>query len=254
MNSALRRIVGAVGIAAASLSFIACLPGCPQKKPPAADFVATPQTGEAPLQVQFTDRSSAGSAAIEQWYWEFGDGAVSMNKDPVHLYFDAGQYTVSLKVTSKGGSDFEMKTGYITVESPAEGEAAITVKTVEASAGSQVMVPVSLTATGAMPAAFVFQVNYGADRMQFVEARGAAAAAKAGKTVRAYEPSPGMIRIALYGDTQAVADGTIAELVFKLTNARPGERLPLDAKDASAADGDARRRAVSTVSGSVVVQ
>jgi len=49
--------------------------------------------------VQFT-----GPAGMEDYQWDFGDGAVGSAKDPVHLYSAPGSYTVNLKATKDGCS------------------------------------------------------------------------------------------------------------------------------------------------------
>src|SRR5512145_482082 len=82
---------------------------------PTAEFEAATRSGPAPLQVQFTDRSSPGSSSIEEWTWWFGDGTKSSERNPVHLYQGAGTYNVSLLVSSNAGADSEFKTGFIVV-------------------------------------------------------------------------------------------------------------------------------------------
>jgi hypothetical protein len=51
-----------------------------------ADFVAYPQSGFAPLSVNFTDQSTAGASPITSWYWTFGDGGTSNAQNPSHIY------------------------------------------------------------------------------------------------------------------------------------------------------------------------
>jgi PKD repeat protein len=79
--------------------------------PPTADFVGTPTTGMAPLNVNFTDQSIGATS----WSWDFGDTRTSTLRNPSHLYTAPGTYTVSLTVTNSYGSDSEIKTDYITV-------------------------------------------------------------------------------------------------------------------------------------------
>ena len=50
---------------------------------PTAAFSGTPTSGQAPLNVQFTD-SSTGSPT--SWSWSFGDGAGSTAQSPSHTY------------------------------------------------------------------------------------------------------------------------------------------------------------------------
>lgn len=107
-------------VAAAGIVVCAGLMGCPA--PPTADFTASPTTGEAPLEVEFTDLSDRGSASIEMWRWDFGDGRLSSLRRPTHTYADPGLYQVSLTVTSSAGSDTEVKTDYIYVTKPPAAE------------------------------------------------------------------------------------------------------------------------------------
>jgi len=81
-----------------------------------ADFSATPTSGTAPLEVQFTDKSEGD---IDDWEWDFdNDGTVdNTEQNPTYTYTSAGEYSVSLKVTGPGGSDTETKIDYITVSS-----------------------------------------------------------------------------------------------------------------------------------------
>lgn len=79
---------------------------------PDADFSVDPSFGEPPLSVQFLDRSSGSP---HTWNWEFGDGSTSREANPVHIYSDEGQFTVSLKIINKTGSDTVSKAGLIRV-------------------------------------------------------------------------------------------------------------------------------------------
>jgi len=68
-----------------------------------ADFGQEPSAGNAPLEVRFTDRSTAGgNATITTWAWEFGDGATSAEPSPVHSYTSPGTYRARLTVADEG--------------------------------------------------------------------------------------------------------------------------------------------------------
>jgi PKD repeat protein len=82
--------------------------------PPTAEFIGTPTSGMAPLQVQFTDLSVD---SVNSWLWFFGDGGVAFEQNPSHTYVTAGSYTVTLQISGPGGSDDMQKTDYITVNS-----------------------------------------------------------------------------------------------------------------------------------------
>jgi PKD repeat protein len=81
--------------------------------PAIANFVAYPTHGIAPLEVAFIDLSSGN---ISDYYWEFGDGITSTLQNPTHIYQRSGTYTVSLTVSGHGGTDKEIKIGYINVQ------------------------------------------------------------------------------------------------------------------------------------------
>ncbi len=83
--------------------------------PPVTAFTASPTAGLAPLTVQFTDTSTGSPTA---WAWTFGDGGTSTAQNPQHTYAAPGLYTVTLTATNEYGSDYELKTDYITVYGP----------------------------------------------------------------------------------------------------------------------------------------
>ncbi len=87
---------------------------------PVAVFTADVTSGTAPLTVNFTDQSTNTPTS---WAWDFtNDGTVdSTTQSPSHIYDTAGTYTVNLTVTNAGGSDSEVKTDYISVQSPGGG-------------------------------------------------------------------------------------------------------------------------------------
>jgi len=78
----------------------------------AADFIATPTSGTAPLTVNFTDQSTNTPTS---WQWDFGDGNSSTQQSPSHTYQNFGDYTVGLTVTNNIGTDTEVKNNYINV-------------------------------------------------------------------------------------------------------------------------------------------
>jgi PKD repeat protein len=87
----------------------------PETGPPdpvVADFEATPLTGCASLNVDFTDLSTGD---LETWLWDFGDNSTSALQNPSHSYDSAGSYSVSLTVSGPHGSDTEIKVDYISV-------------------------------------------------------------------------------------------------------------------------------------------
>ena len=80
--------------------------------PPVADFVGSPTTGIAPLNVTFTDQSTNVPTS---WNWSFGDGNFSELQNPAYTYANPGTYDVTLNATNAQGSNSLTKTSYITV-------------------------------------------------------------------------------------------------------------------------------------------
>jgi PKD repeat protein len=81
---------------------------------PEPDFIGAPTSGDAPLLVQFTDLTTD---SVTSWFWTFGDGTVSVLRNPSHTYEAAGSYTVVLHVAGPGGNGEMEKVDYITVNS-----------------------------------------------------------------------------------------------------------------------------------------
>jgi len=80
---------------------------------PKALFRAYPLKGPAPLTVNFHNFTSSVST---RFFWDFGDGGSSYDKNPSHTYLTEGNYTVQLRViTELGGQGFSTKTSYIQV-------------------------------------------------------------------------------------------------------------------------------------------
>ena len=81
----------------------------------AADFIARPSSGSAPLNVLFINTSTGDLTGRT---WNFGDGLGNMTRDYIdHQYVSPGVYTVSLSVSGPTGSDSITKVNYITVGS-----------------------------------------------------------------------------------------------------------------------------------------
>jgi len=89
---------------------------------PTAAFDADRTAGLPPLTVRFTDRSFAGSAPIVSWLWDFGDGSIAAERNPVHVYAALGEYTVSLQVITDLGRYTAIQSRYIKVGTGGEGE------------------------------------------------------------------------------------------------------------------------------------
>jgi PKD repeat protein len=67
-----------------------------------ADFTADKTSGCAPLQVQFTDKSTPSDNVT--WEWTLGNNNTSPYQNPLATYSTEGTYTVTLKATRNGQS------------------------------------------------------------------------------------------------------------------------------------------------------
>ncbi len=97
---------------------IAVLVGCSEISPTAA-FSAKPTAGEAPCVIEFTDLSYVEDEWSTTFLWEFGDGWISTEKNPKHVYAEPGTYSVVLTVELFGKDDSASRQGYITITPPA---------------------------------------------------------------------------------------------------------------------------------------
>ena len=66
-----------------------------------ANFSTDTTQGVVPLSIQFTSLSQDAT----EWYWDFGDGTNSTEKNPMHTYSSAGTYIVKLTVSNEYGTD-----------------------------------------------------------------------------------------------------------------------------------------------------
>jgi uncharacterized protein (TIGR02145 family) len=73
---------------------------------PSANFYINPDEGEPGDTIAFFNVSSNANS----YAWDFGDGATSTEKDPMHIYYDEGSFSVTLTATGEGGQDDASKT------------------------------------------------------------------------------------------------------------------------------------------------
>lgn len=82
-----------------------------------ASFMASPQSGDAPLTVYFSDQSTGNPTS---WFWDFGDGFYSYTQYPVHTYSTPGIYSVSLLASNAMYSDTAFIANLIQVNTPVQ--------------------------------------------------------------------------------------------------------------------------------------
>jgi hypothetical protein len=62
--------------------------------PPQASAGADIDSGDNPLEVNFTGTGEDTDGTIEQYWWDFGDGNTSTEQNPTHVYECPGEYEV----------------------------------------------------------------------------------------------------------------------------------------------------------------
>ncbi len=82
---------------------------------PLAEFMASPTSGSTPLTVTFNDTSSNSPTS---WYWMFGDGNFSNDRNVSWTYNSSGVYSINHSATNIGGTDWINRTNYINVTVP----------------------------------------------------------------------------------------------------------------------------------------
>jgi gliding motility-associated-like protein len=87
--------------------------------PPSVDFTADNPLGCSPLQVNFTDLSVPNSAAIQSWFWSFGNGQTSTQQYPTTIYTEKRNHSVVLKVKDQNGCEAtRVKNNFISLGGP----------------------------------------------------------------------------------------------------------------------------------------
>jgi PKD repeat protein len=110
---------------------------------PAADFSVSPSSPRVGDTVSFVDQSTGPPTT---WLWDFGDGEISDEQHPTHVYDSAGTFTVSLTASNAVGSD--TTTAAITVLDGDEPELT-----------ELVMIPAAANASGSAGSFFVTTVD-----------------------------------------------------------------------------------------------
>ena len=124
---------------------------------PVVNFSVTPTSGCVPLTVQFTDQSSVAGSTITAWLWDFGDGTTGTTKHPAHTYSSAGNYNVTLRVTTASGC---LKT--LTKNNFIQASNGVTANfTNTTPAGCRLPVTIAFTNTSTGPGTLTYAWNFG---------------------------------------------------------------------------------------------
>ncbi len=72
--------------------------------PPVANFFYTPSNPRVSDTIHFYDSSHDSDGNVISWFWRFGDGSVSYERNPSHKYDESGIYYVVLTVEDDDGA------------------------------------------------------------------------------------------------------------------------------------------------------
>ncbi len=106
--------------------------------PPVSSFSSSLTTAHIDTSISFTSNSTAGTAAIVEHLWDFGDGNQSLEINPVHSWASPGIYPVSLTVTDAGNLS-HTSTESITITEPSTLDMDVTI--LDAGTGSAPVIP-----------------------------------------------------------------------------------------------------------------
>jgi PKD repeat protein/plastocyanin/type 1 glutamine amidotransferase len=124
---------------------------------PQVEGFADPQTGAAPLRVQFSATGLDPQGGELLYEWDFGDGSGSFNQSPEHVYTKAGTYTATVT-----GTDPQGKTGTatVTIEVTATGNQAPVVRATADPKTGQAPLVVAFSAQATDPDGPASQITY----------------------------------------------------------------------------------------------
>ncbi|MCK4663260.1 MAG: PKD domain-containing protein [Bacteroidales bacterium] len=85
---------------------------------PSCDFIADTIFGCIPLSVDFNNITQSDTSIIS-WYWNFGDGNISSEESPTHIFNENGDFNISLiAIDTLGCKDTLIKNQYIFISKP----------------------------------------------------------------------------------------------------------------------------------------
>ena len=118
-------------------------------------FSGIPLTGFQPLEVHFTDESIP-QASVVSWSWDFdNDGTIdSHERSPIHMYTEAGMYTVTFIISDGMISDTLTRVEYVR---------ALALKTIEIAyhmGWDMTSIPVQLSHSVSLPSLFGYEGRY----------------------------------------------------------------------------------------------
>ncbi len=79
--------------------------GGPANLPPTLTASATPNSGMPPLTVQFAATADDADGVVVAYFWDFGDGVTSVERNPSHVYAAPGSFVARCMVRDNRGAE-----------------------------------------------------------------------------------------------------------------------------------------------------
>ncbi len=182
-------------------------------EPPNADFIASATEAQTPASFSFSDLSTG---SVDSWNWEFGDGTISHEKNPTHVYQKPGLYTVRLTVSASGQTATKTRENYISVTKPNQPSCITGLPDTTLSTNKEIIIPLIVSdLTGKGIFSYQFILTFDPDVIYFKEIRigGTISATRSMPLVNS--AVPGRIIAGSFDAYEFTGSGTLLYLVFE---------------------------------------
>jgi len=93
-----------------------------QNQPPQADFSFLPSSPKTGEEVFFQDESTDSDGDIVSWYWDFGDGTTSHERNPRHVYTQPGAYLITLSAEDNDGAEDTVYNSLVVIDTQEDNQ------------------------------------------------------------------------------------------------------------------------------------
>ena len=119
-------------------------------------------------------------------------------------------------------------------------DATISLGNVSGDAGTNVVVPITLTSNPQNIVAINFTINFDSDKLEYISTARTDILTTAGKELEAHSPQSGQLRVVIYGINQnMISDGVIGNITFSIKSDASVGDITLDLDNLASCTGDA---------------
>jgi PKD repeat protein len=208
----LTHILGGIEVAAGAADSAEC--GATEPGAPVVEGFADPDTGDAPLDVQFSSTAADPDGDPLIYRWTFGDGGSALGSSPTHRYNTPGVYTATVTVRDPDGN---VATDTVQITVNAVGNQVPMVVTANDPSGGDAPLPVRFQAQAIDPdgpeSALTYRWDFGDGGALF------------GRNVTHTYMEPGVYKAKVTVKDAGGASVTSEEITITVTDP-PGNRAP----------------------------